>query len=184
MPLLASGTMVDWSRRAAVRAGGGIGLTAALGAGWYISERPYCRARLPPEWTYDGEYWASAVPVREGVLVAEGYSATGGSQFRLGLLSAGSGQARWATVADGGGFGVPAVRDGRVYVGTGLDTVARRRDTLLVGTGSGRVVALPTTPSSTGWPRRWTYEAGVDVGGVAAPTWARSSSTSRGSSTG
>jgi outer membrane protein assembly factor BamB len=63
------------------------------------------------------------VSTTDGVLVAEGYSATGGSGYRLALLDRGAGQARWARADDGGGFGVPAVHGSRVYVGTGLDTV-------------------------------------------------------------
>jgi outer membrane protein assembly factor BamB len=59
----------------------------------------------------------------EGVLVAEGHGVTGGSRFRIALLTPGGGQSRWATVVEGGGFGHPAVADGSVYVGTGSDTV-------------------------------------------------------------
>jgi outer membrane protein assembly factor BamB len=63
------------------------------------------------------------VPTERSLLVPEGYGVTGGSQHRLAALDLHDGQARWTTVAEGGGFGHPTVHDGRVYVGTGLDTV-------------------------------------------------------------
>jgi outer membrane protein assembly factor BamB len=114
----------DWSRRTLLRASGGGGLVAALGGGWYLRERPFCGPVRDPLWTFHGEHWAPRpVPTTDGVLVAEGYGATGGSGYRLVLLDRGAGQARWARADDGGGFGVPAVHGSRVYVGTGLDTV-------------------------------------------------------------
>jgi outer membrane protein assembly factor BamB len=115
--------MPDWSRRTLLRAGGGVGLAGVLGGGWYLRERPFCRPRVDARWTYHGEYCGPVVPTEHGVLVAEGRGVTGGSDHRLALLDRGTGQTRWTSVAEGGGFGVPTVSDGRVYVGTGLDTV-------------------------------------------------------------
>jgi outer membrane protein assembly factor BamB len=80
------------------------------------------------------------VPTERSVLVPEGYGVTGGSQHRLAALDPDHGRTRWTTVADGGGFGRPAVHDGRVYVGTGLDTVRA------LDAGTGRIT--------------WEYDAG------------------------
>jgi outer membrane protein assembly factor BamB len=129
--------MPEWSRRALLRTGTLAGL---LGVGWYVAERPHCRAALDPYWTFRGRHYAPVVPADDGVLVAEGHRVTGGSRFRLALLTPGGGQARWATVVEGGGFGAPTVDGGSVYVGTGRDTV------LSLDVRTGRV--------------EWTYEAG------------------------
>ncbi|SFR49787.1 outer membrane protein assembly factor BamB family protein [Halogeometricum limi] len=129
--------MPDWSRRDVVV---GFGAAATLGGGYYLAERPFCRPRHDPQWTYDGEYWGPAVASEYGLLVPEGYSATGGGPYRLVALDRSRGQARWATVARGGGFGVPAVHEGTVYVGTGVDTVRAHDAT------TGRL--------------RWEYDAG------------------------
>jgi outer membrane protein assembly factor BamB len=129
--------MPEWSRRTLLRTGA---LAGVLGAGWYVAERPHCRPVLDPYWTFRGHHWAPVVPTDEGVLVAEGHTVTGASRFRIGLLTPGGGQARWATVVEGGGFGHPTVGGGAVYVGTGRDTV------LSLDLQTGRV--------------EWTYDAG------------------------
>ena len=115
--------MPDWSRRALLRAGVGLGAGGALGLGWYLQERPFCRPRVDPRWTYHGTHLGPLVPTERALLAPEGYGVTGGSDHRLAALDPDHGQARWTTVAEGGGFGRPAVHDGCVYVGTGLDTV-------------------------------------------------------------
>jgi hypothetical protein len=91
-------------------------------------------------------------PIEHGVLAPEGYGVTGGSRYQLVALDGYRGQARWTTVAAGGGFRRPTVHGDRVYVGG----------------ASGSVVALETRPSpdATQWPVRWTYDAGVAVGAV------------------
>ena len=141
--------MPEWSRRTLLRTGA---LAGVLGAGWYVAERPHCRPVLDPYWTFRGHHWAPVVPTDEGVLVAEGHTVTGASRFRIGLLTPGGGQARWATVVEGGGFGHPTVVGGSVYVGTGRDTV------LSLDCRTGRV--------------EWTYDAaGVEEYGGGA--WGR-----------
>lgn len=134
--------MPDWSRRNALRALVAAGAAGVAGGGWYLSERPHCRAPTEPLWTYDGEYWGPVVPTKRGLLVPEGRRVTGGDRDRLVSLDPYRGQAHWATVAVGGGFGVPALADGTVYVGTGVDTV-RAHDAR-----TGRL--------------RWEYDAGGD----------------------
>ena len=95
-------------------------------------------------------------PIEHGVLAPEGYGVTGGSRYQLVALDGYRGQARWTTVAAGGGFRRPTVHGDRVYVGG----------------ASGSVVALETRPSpdATQWPVRWTYDAGVAVGAVTPDT--------------
>ncbi|WP_380681351.1 PQQ-like beta-propeller repeat protein [Salinigranum sp. GCM10025319] len=134
--------MPDWSRRTLLRAAGGVGVAGTLGAGWYVAERPHCRPAIDSRWTYRGEHWAPVVETKHGVLAVEGHGVTGGSLYRLAALDPTSGQARWTTVAEGGGFGMPTLDDGRVYVGTGIDTVRA------IDAETGRI--------------EWTY----DVGGV------------------
>jgi outer membrane protein assembly factor BamB len=115
--------MPEWSRREVIRGLGVAGAAGVLGGGWYLAERPHCRSPPEPRWTYRGEYWGPVVPTGRGLLLPEGHGATGGDRYRLAVLDPYRGQAHWTTVSVGGGFGVPALRDGTVYVGTGVDTV-------------------------------------------------------------
>jgi hypothetical protein len=131
--------MPDWSRRTLLRAAA-VGGAGALGAGWYVAERPHCRPAMDSQWTYRGEHWAPVVPTKHGLLAVEGHGVTGSSQYRLAALDPTYGQARWTTVVESGGFGIPALADGRVYVGTGVDTVRA------VDAETGRI--------------EWTYDAG------------------------
>lgn len=132
--------MPDWSRRTVLRAGAGGAVAAAAGGGWYLTQRPFCRPSVDPWWTYHGEHWGPATSTEDGVLAPEGYGVTGGSRYRLVALDGYYGQARWTSVATGGGFGRPTVHGDRVYVGTGLDTVRA------LDAGTGRV--------------EWEYDAG------------------------
>ena len=115
--------MPEWSRRDVLRGLGVAGAAGVLGGGWYLAERPHCRPPTEPLWTYHGEYWGPVVPTERGLLVPEGHGVTGGDRYRLAVLDPYRGQANWTTVSVGGGFGVPALRDDTVYVGTGVDTV-------------------------------------------------------------
>jgi outer membrane protein assembly factor BamB len=129
--------MPSWSRRRLLAAIGAVGLA---GGGWYLAERPHCRPRREPRWTYRGEHWGPVIPNQRTLLLPEGYGVTGGSQYRLAAVDRNTGQARWSVVAEGGGFGVPTRHDGTVYVGTGRDTI--------------RAIDAETGA------RRWAYEAG------------------------
>lgn len=132
--------MSDWSRRDLLLA---VGVAGAAGTGWYVVERPHCRPRIDPLWTYGGEYWGRVVHSEDFTLVNEGYTATGDTtRSRLVCLEPYDGHARWANVETGGGYGIPTIHESRVYVGTGTD----------------RVRALD---AETG-ERLWTYDAGGD----------------------
>lgn len=128
--------MPDWSRRhlLAALAGGGV-----VGGAAYLGQDKSCAPVRDPYWTYHAERAATPVPVRSGTLVAENWTATGTDTSRLALLGW-RGEARWAHVVEGAGFGVPALDGETVYVGTGLDTV----------------LALDATTGDV----RWRYDAG------------------------
>ncbi|QIB75957.1 PQQ-binding-like beta-propeller repeat protein [Halogeometricum borinquense] len=128
--------MPDWSRRDILLA---LGVTGTAGGGWYLAEEPHCASPLEPVWTYHGDYWGPVVEAENALLVPEGYGTTGGDRNRLAALNY-HGQAEWTTVSEGGGFGVPAVHENRVYVGTGDDTVRA------LDAATGRI--------------EWTYDAG------------------------
>jgi outer membrane protein assembly factor BamB len=119
-------------------AGGTSGLAGCTGSLPSWSSR--CPAYEAPKWQIAGRYWSPPVVDDGDVLAGTYYTATGNDLSRFVCASVYDGQERWVETVRGGGFGVPRVHAGTVYVGTGTD----------------RVFALDR---ETGH-RRWTYDAG------------------------
>jgi outer membrane protein assembly factor BamB len=119
-------------------AGGTSGLAGCTGN--ILGRSSRCPAYEAPKWLIAGRYWSPPIVDDGDVFAGTYYTVTGNDLSRFVCASAYDGQERWVETVRGGGFGVPRVHAGTVYVGTGTD----------------RVFALDR---ETGH-RRWTYDAG------------------------
>lgn len=115
------------------------------GAGAYYATRgragdgASCAPLREPSWEVTGRDWTRPVGGPNGVLVGEGFAATGGSYLnRLGSFQ--NGEPRWVYTVQDDGVGVPFADEGLVAVGTGSDRV--------------HAFDQPTGH------HRWTYDAG------------------------
>mgnify|MGYP000595619847 CR=1 FL=1 len=109
-------------RRQVLRVLGATAATSTAGCR-SLSDRT-CPARAEPEWSIIGEYWSPPVRRDGRLLVSENYGVTGTNQLsRIVCIDTYDGQEQWVYNVERAGGGVPFVRDGRVYVGTGTDHV-------------------------------------------------------------
>jgi outer membrane protein assembly factor BamB len=126
-------------RLLAALAVGGAGAGAFYATRGGAGDGVRCAPLREPSWDVTGRDWTQPVRGPNGVLVGEGFAATGGNYLnRIGSFQ--NDEPRWVYTVEGDGVGVPFADD----------------DLVAVGTGSDRVHAFE---QPTGH-HRWTYDAG------------------------